>query len=70
MADAANSERRMLRTKQAATYANLSEGMLRKLRLIGGGPEYIKLGRVVVYDPNDLEKWIAANRRRATSVAA
>lgn len=70
MADAANNERRMLRTEDAATYTGLSVAALMKFRLKGGGPEYIKLGRAVVYDPDDLEKWIASNRRRATSVAA
>ena len=70
MADAASNERRMLRTEDAATYTGLSVAALMKFRLKGGGPEYIKLGRAVVYDPDDLEKWIASNRRRATSVAA
>lgn len=70
MADAINNERRFLRTDEAASYIALSGATLRKFRLVGGGPEYFKLGRIVVYDPTDLEKWIAAKRQRSTSVAA
>jgi hypothetical protein len=28
---------------------------------------FIKLGRRVVYDPADLDAWLAAGRRRSTS---
>ena len=60
----------MLRTDGAARYVGLSISTLEKLRLTGNGPEYIKLGRAVVYAPNDLDAWIEGNRRKSTSVAA
>jgi predicted DNA-binding transcriptional regulator AlpA len=61
---------RMLRTEDAANYTGLSASTLTKLRLTGGGPEYIKLGKVVVYDLADLDAWLLSKRRRSTSVAA
>ncbi|BCG91414.1 helix-turn-helix transcriptional regulator [Mesorhizobium sp. 131-2-1] len=62
--------RRMLRTDGAALRVGLSVSTLEKLRLTGDGPEYIKLGRAVVYKPEDLDAWIDGNRRKSTSVAA
>jgi len=66
MADT-HSSPRMLRTSDAAHYTGLSASTLNKLRLTGGGPQYIKLGKVVVYDPHCLDAWLAAHRRRSTS---
>jgi hypothetical protein len=34
-----------------------------KMRLYGGGPPFVKIGRRVVYDPSDLDRWLEANRR-------
>lgn len=70
MLDTAINQRRMLRTEDAANYTGLSASTLTKLRLTGGGPEYIKLGKVVVYDLADLDAWLLSKRRRSTSVAA
>lgn len=61
---------KMMRTEEAATFVGLSPSTLNKLRLTGGGPDYIKLGKSVVYDPADLDAWLASNRRSSTSVAA
>lgn len=61
---------RTLRTKQAAEYLNLGASTLEKYRLYGGGPKYCKLGKIVVYDPADLDEWLSANRRASTSAAA
>lgn len=62
--------RQMMRTDAASRYTSLSISSLNKLRLTGGGPKYLKLGRTVVYDPIDLDEWLNANRRVSTSVAA
>lgn len=70
MLDIALNQRRMLRTEDAANYTGLSASTLTKLRLTGSGPEYIKLGKSVVYDPVDLDAWLSSKRRRSTSVAA
>ncbi|MCC0008569.1 MAG: helix-turn-helix domain-containing protein [Hyphomicrobiaceae bacterium] len=60
-------QRRMLRTAEAADYCGSSASTFEKLRLYGGGPRYVKLGRRVVYDPTDLDAWLAAHRRASTS---
>jgi predicted DNA-binding transcriptional regulator AlpA len=62
--------RQMLRTESAALYTGISTSTLNKMRLTGDGPEYIKLGRTVVYDAKSLDDWLDANRRKSTSVAA
>jgi len=59
-----------LRTAEAATYTALGISTLEKLRIIGGGPAYYKVGKAVIYDPADLDAWLASNRRASTSVAA
>lgn len=59
--------RQKLRTKQAAEYCGSTESTFNKLRVTGNGPVYISLGRIVVYDPDDLDAWLTSNRRRSTS---
>lgn len=46
---------RMLSTADAAERCSVGKSTLDKLRLTGGGPRYLKLGRRVVYHPNDLD---------------
>ena len=58
-----------LDTSQAAEFLGVSVSTLNKLRVSGGGPPYLKLGRRVVYDPADLEAWSASRRRTSTSQA-
>lgn len=52
-----------LRVKQAAAYVGLSKSFLDKARCYGGGPTFAKLGSVVVYSTDDLDRWVATNRR-------
>jgi predicted DNA-binding transcriptional regulator AlpA len=54
---------------EAASYVGLSVSSLNKLRLFGGGPRYLKLGKRVVYDTRDLDAWLKARRRTSTSDA-
>ena len=63
-------EYRKLTVREAAAHLRLSKSHLDKLRLTGGGPAYIKLGRRVVYDLRDLETWAERGRRTNTSEAA
>ena len=58
---------RKLNVEQAADLTGLSASTLNKLRVFGGGPPFLKLGRRVVYDPVDLDGWMAERRRRSTS---
>lgn len=57
----------MLRPEGASHFTGLAVATLAKLRLTGDGPKFIKVGRVVVYDPNDLLAWLHGNRRNSTS---
>lgn len=59
--------RRFLHTIPAADYLGLSPWTLEKLRILGGGPVYHKLGRRVVYAIEDIDQWAAARRRTSTS---
>jgi predicted DNA-binding transcriptional regulator AlpA len=63
-------QRKMLKAPAAAAYCGLSASTFAKLRLYGGGPAYVKLGRRVVYDPDDLDRWLAEHRRASTSERA
>ncbi len=56
-----------LSNDQAADFLNLSPRTLEKLRVVGGGPTFSKLGRRVVYAQEDLQSWVAAKRRTSTS---
>jgi hypothetical protein len=51
----------------AARYTGTSASFLNKRRVFGGGPQYLKLGRKVLYDQGDLDAWMAAHKRQSTS---
>ena len=59
-----------MRTPEAALYCGSTQSTFTKLRLTGGGPVYITIGRTVVYDPDDLDAWLHGMRRKSTSVVA
>ena len=52
---------------EAAAFVGVSISMLNKLRVYGGGPVFLKIGRRVAYDPSDLSAWLNQLRRRSTS---
>lgn len=56
-----------LDVKGAAAYTGFEEGYLNKLRCKGGGPVYIKKSGIVRYDPDDLDAWLDAGKRKSTS---
>lgn len=56
-----------MNTETAARYLGLSARSLEKYRLIGGGPAYLKPNRRVVYEREELDRWISSTRRRSTS---
>jgi len=59
-----------IRVREAASYVGLSKSTLDKLRHFGGGPEYFKVGRAVVYDTAQLDEWLASKRAKDTWSAA
>jgi predicted DNA-binding transcriptional regulator AlpA len=61
------SDRRLIKTKEAAERVGLSESQLNKLRVYGNGPEYIKLGASVFYEITALDAWVDSHRRRSTA---
>lgn len=60
-------DKRLYRTKEAASITQESEKTWEARRLKGVGPKYIKLGRSVRYLGRDLREWIERNRRSSTS---
>ena len=62
--------RPLLPTQQAAPVAGVAAKTLENWRSAGTGPKFIKAGRKVLYDPDDIEAWKDANRYSSTSEAA
>jgi hypothetical protein len=60
-------KRPMLGTHEAADYLKIARQTLAKFRVTGEGPAFYKLGRQVVYDPDDLDRWTSEKKRRSTS---
>lgn len=58
---------RKLAVAEAAAFIGVSKSWLDKKRVDGGGPAYLKIGRRVLYDLNDLEDFTASKRLRSTS---
>lgn len=57
----------LLDENQAAADLQASPKTLRKWRCVGGGPEYVKVGRLVRYQPSALRKYKRSRTRRSTS---
>lgn len=54
----------------AAAFTGLAVATLAKLRCVGGGPAYLKLGRKVLYRRGDLADWLNSRRVANTAEAA
>ena len=61
--------RRYLDTRQAAAYLGLSPSTLNRMRVTGDGPPYSKVGRRVIYDAGDLDRWVGVRKRHFTGEA-
>lgn len=68
MTDTPNTAR-YLRTEQAAGYCGSTKSTFEKLRVVGRGAPFSKLGKTVVYAVEDLDAWIAERRFRSTAEA-
>ena len=55
-----------LNTKQAAELFGLSGSWLTKLRMGGGGSPHLKVGRRVLYERSEFERWLISHRRLTT----
>jgi excisionase family DNA binding protein len=58
---------RLLKANEAAEFLGLGHSTLAKLRVSGGGPNFLKLGRSVRYSREDLQRWADERSRRSTS---
>jgi hypothetical protein len=54
----------------AADFLHMSAKTLRKWRCVGGGPEFVKVGRLVRYQRSGLERFVRTRTRRSTSDTA
>lgn len=55
-------------TEEAATYLRVSKSYLDKLRVYGGGPRFLRLGkRKVLYRKSDLDAWLGRQSFESTS---
>ena len=56
-----------LDTLAASRRLGLSKSTMEKLRVYGGGPRFLKLGRLVRYRIEDLEEWLSNRLVESTS---
>lgn len=68
--NSATSDPHFLDSSQAAEYLNLKRTTLEAWRCRGGGPKFVKLGRLVKYRLADLDEFIEARIRCNTSEVA
>lgn len=54
-----------LTTAQVADMLGCSKALVVQWRKSGGGPSFIKQGKFVRYDPDDVQSWIDKNRTAA-----
>lgn len=52
--------------EQFGQFAQLSADQVKKLRVNGDGPPYIKIGREVRYIPRKVEHWIVERTKQST----
>ena len=65
-----NSPPALLNERETAAFLSLSRPYLRRRRMLGQGPAYVKLGtRAIRHCLTDLEQWIAENRREPQGAA-
>ena len=63
----AEADRHLITETHAANILGLKVATLRRWRWVGRGPQFIKVGEAVRYDPADIHQFIEAGRRRSTS---
>jgi excisionase family DNA binding protein len=56
-----------LSVPEAARYTGLSEAFLNRLRSVGGGSPFYKVGTRVLYNRSDLDHWLASRKRVSTA---
>jgi len=62
--------KKLLSTVEAAPLAGVSAKTLENWRCMGLGPKFVRAGRLVKYDPDDIQVWRDARRVSSTSEQA
>jgi predicted DNA-binding transcriptional regulator AlpA len=57
----------LLTTHAAAQWLAVSASQLEKWRCSGGGPKFIRIGRLIRYSRADIRRYLATCARRSTS---
>lgn len=60
----------LIDTTELARRIDVSEVTLVRMRMQGGGPAFIRIGRSVKYRWEDVEAWLEKQTRNSTSEAA
>lgn len=63
----ANDFSKYLTTRDLEKYTGISASTWNKKRLTGDGPQFIKVGRTVLYQVDDVDAWLGSRVRRSTS---
>jgi hypothetical protein len=58
----------LLTTTETAAILRVAKNTLDKMRVYGGGPPFIKAGRLIRYSPSGVASYIAESTRTTTSV--
>ena len=58
---------KLLNTEEAAPLIGVEPKTAENWRSLGVGPRFIRAGRLIKYDPADIETWKAARRVSSTS---
>ena len=59
--------RKLVNTVVAAAHVDVRPNTLEKLRVVGGGPRYFKVGKSVRYRLEDVDEWLNARCAASTS---
>lgn len=66
--DSSENDEIFLTPKEAAAYLRVSVSYINKLRVYGGGPKFLRLGkRKILYRKSDLDLWAAERCFSSTS---
>lgn len=57
----------LLNEREVAGLTRMSLASVRRWRLFGQGPKYIKIGAAVRYKPDDISEWLASRPTGGTN---
>lgn len=64
----ADFKKQRFNVREAAEYLGVAAQTLNRWRMNEGeGPDFVKMGRRVVYERETLDAWLVSNRRRSTA---